>query len=208
MLLEKKQAVEKERTRIATDMHDDLGAGLSRIKYLSESIQLKKGDDPSIMGEVQKIASYSDEMVEKMGEIVWALNEKNDTLDHLLSFTRAYASDYLATNNIKCVFTSPEDLAEYFVTGEVRRNIFLSVKEGLHNVVKHAGAQMVMIKVTMSPNLTISIHDDGVGIDWKNIRQFSNGLTNISKRMEEIGGQAEFHNSVGTEIVLDVPMTQ
>ncbi|HYJ37664.1 MAG TPA: ATP-binding protein [Chitinophagaceae bacterium] len=206
ILLEKQQAVDKERTRIATDMHDDLGAGLSRIKFLSESIQIKKSGDESVMGEVQKIAAYSDEMVEKMGEIVWALSEKNDSLQHLVAFTRSYAADYLATNNIECIFSSSDEIPTSFVTGEVRRNVFLSVKESLHNVVKHAGARTVTIKVSLDPNLKFSIQDDGKGIDWNHIRPFSNGLSNIRKRMEEIGGKAEIQNTAGTEVILDVPL--
>jgi len=206
VVLEKQQAIEKERTRIATDMHDDFGAGLSRIKYLSESIQFKKPGDESILGEVQKIASYSDEMVEKMGEIVWALNQKNDSLDHLVAFTRSYASDYLATNRIECVFHTDEILPTASVNGEVRRNVFLSVKESLHNVVKHARASMVTIQVKVDSHLKVTIHDDGVGIDWDHIRPFSNGLTNIQKRMEEIGGKAAIQNRDGTEIILDVPL--
>ena len=132
MLLEKQQAIEKERTRIATDMHDDLGSGLSRIKFLSQSIQLKTKEQKSIKDDVSKIAQYSDEMVDKMGEIVWALNEKNDSLADLLAFTRAYAVEYLSLNNIACNFTMPHAVPEIFISGETRRNIFLSVKEALH----------------------------------------------------------------------------
>jgi signal transduction histidine kinase len=83
---EKQQAIEKERTRIATDMHDDLGAGLSRIKFLSQSILNKKIKDEVIKTELEKITSFSDEMSEKMGEIVWALNEKNYTLSELVAY--------------------------------------------------------------------------------------------------------------------------
>lgn len=76
VLLEKQQAVEKERTRIATDMHDDLGAGLSRIKFLSETIGIKKQQQKPIEEDIEKIREYSHQMIDKMGEIVWALNEK------------------------------------------------------------------------------------------------------------------------------------
>jgi signal transduction histidine kinase len=134
------------------------------------------------------------------------LNEKNDSLEHLVAFTRAYAADYLTTNNIGCVFKSLDELPSSFVTGEVRRNVFLSVKESLHNVVKHAGAQTVTIKVSLGSGLRVSIHDDGKGIDWDHIRPFSNGLSNIMKRMEEIGGKAEIQNDGGTQVILDVPL--
>src|SRR5258707_5995580 len=93
-ILEKKQAIEKERPRIATDMHDDLGAGLSKIKFLSETIGIKKQQHKPIEEDIDKIREYSHDMIYKMGEIVWALNQKNDSLSDLLSYTRAYAAEY------------------------------------------------------------------------------------------------------------------
>jgi signal transduction histidine kinase len=167
-------------------------AGLSRIKFLSESIQFKKLGDESVLGEVQKIAAYSDEMVEKMGEIVWALNEKNDSIAHLIAFTRSYAADYLTTNNIQCNFQASEELPASFVTGEIRRNIFLSVKESLHNIVKHAGASAVTIQVAIDSHLKVSIHDDGKGIDWDHIRPFSNGLSIFRKEWRRLGERSPF----------------
>src|SRR5258706_2161522 len=137
---EKQQLVEKERTRIATDMHDDLGAGLSRIKFLSQSMMNKTIKDETIKTELEKITFFSDEMSEKMGEIVWALNEKNDTLADLIAYTRSYAVEYLANHNIQCKAHTPLHLPGSFIPGEVRRNIFLAVKECLHNIVKHANA--------------------------------------------------------------------
>ncbi len=108
-MLEKQQAIEKERTRIATDMHDDLGAGLSRIKFLSETIGIKKQQQEPIEEDVNKIREYSHEMIDKMGEIVWALNEKNDSLSDLLSYTRAYAVEYLSQNGIDCKAELPDN---------------------------------------------------------------------------------------------------
>ncbi len=122
--LEKKQAFEKERTRIATDMHDDLGAGLSRIKFLSETISLKKQSQQPVEEDILKVRDYAHDMIDKMGEIVWALNEKNDSLSDLLSYTRVYAMEYLTQNDIACNITSPENFPSTFVTGEMRRNIF------------------------------------------------------------------------------------
>src|SRR6266513_3484421 len=105
--LEKKQAVEKERTRIATDMHDDLGAGLSQIKFLSETIGMRRQKHLPIEEEIDSIRTFSHEMIDKMGEIVWALNEKNDTLSDLLSYTRSYAVEYLVQNGLTCHFEEP-----------------------------------------------------------------------------------------------------
>jgi len=162
---EKQQTIEKERTRIATDMHDDLGAGLSRIKFISQSISNKKIEDETIKTELEKITGYSDEMSEKMGEIVWALNEKNDTLADLVAYSRSYAIEYLANHDILCKANTPLGLPGSFIAGEIRRNIFLSVKECLHNIVKHAGATCVSFSVELSNMIQITIHDNGKGID-------------------------------------------
>ena len=203
--LEKQQAIEKERTRIATDMHDDLGAGLSRIKFLSQSL-LKKNKDEYVNAELEKITTYSDEMSEKMGEIIWALNEKNDTLADLIAYTRAFTMEYLAHHHINCEADTPLHLPSTFITGEMRRNIFLSVKESLHNIVKHANASNVYFSVQLNGNMQIIIHDNGKGIDWNNRRSFSNGLNNMKNRMKEIDGSVSFTNENGTKIILSVPL--
>ena len=205
-ILEKQQAIQRERTRIATDMHDDLGAGLSRIKFLSQSILNKKIKDDVIKIELEKITSFSDEMSEKMGEIVWALNEKNDTLADLIAYTRSYAVEYLANHDIACEANTPLHLPATFITGEMRRNIFLSVKECLHNIVKHAGASRVCFSVHLNGNMQIVIHDNGKGIDWKNQRAFSNGIQNIETRMKEINGEVKFSNEQGTKVSLTIPL--
>jgi signal transduction histidine kinase len=206
--LEKKQAIEKERTRIATDMHDDMGSGLSRIKVLSETIKFENQKGIVDPAHLQKISSYSEEMMEKMGEIVWALNQRNDSVDDLLGYTRAYATDYLTTHDIHCVFHAPAEHPEIFASGELRRNIFLSVKEVLHNVVKHAGASSVDITFTISKDLRILIHDNGKGINLENVRKFGNGLNNIKKRMAEIRGSARFENDNGTRVLLQVALKE
>ena len=111
-------------------MHDDLGAGLSRIKFLSETIGIKKQKQQPIEEDISKIREYSHEMIDKMGEIVWALNEKNDSLSDLLSYTRSYTVEYLSQNGIHCARSIlPKSFPATFVTGEFRRNIFLTVKE-------------------------------------------------------------------------------
>jgi signal transduction histidine kinase len=206
VLLQKQQAVEKERTRIATDMHDDLGAGLSRIKFLSETIGIKKQQQQPIEEDIGKIREYSHQMIDKMGEIVWALNEKNDSLSDLLSYTRSYCMEYLQQSGINCQVQMPVNYKDDFIRGEFRRNIFLSVKEILHNIVKHAEADHVSIIIDTKKNLVIQIKDDGKGFDPFHVRPFSNGLSNIKKRMQDIGGSSEIKNDSGVLIVLTAPL--
>jgi signal transduction histidine kinase/ligand-binding sensor domain-containing protein len=206
--LENQQAIERERTRIATDMHDELGAGLSRIKFLSETIGIKKQQQLPIEEEITGIRRYSHEMIDKMGEIVWALNERNDSLSDLLSYTRSYAAEYLLQAGIRCQVEAPAELPSCFVSGEFRRNVYLTIKEALHNIVKHAQAEQVNIRMTIQPGkqLLITIEDDGVGFDRNNIRPFANGLNNMQRRIAELGGTLYFYIGIGTTIRLSVPL--
>ena len=206
VVLEKQRAIEKERTRIATDMHDDLGAGLSRIKFLSETIGIKKQQQEPIEEDIDKIREYSHEMIDKMGEIVWALNEKNDTLSDLLSYTRAYTVEYLSQYGIDCHMEFPDNFPSVFVSGEFRRNIFLIIKEALHNVVKHSRATEVLLSIHVNHRLSIRLKDNGTGFDKNNLRSFSNGLSNMQSRAKEIGGELEIINSEGTLVSLVIPL--
>ena len=203
--LEKQQAIEKERTRIATDMHDDLGAGLSRIKFLSENVKANKGDNEAMLKDIEKISAYSEEMAAKMGEIVWALNKKNDTVADLVAFTRSYVLEYLSGQNIRCELNTPLTLPSTFIAGEIRQHIFLSVKECLHNIVKHAGASQVHFSVKLNGEIEIIIHDNGKGINWNTMRPFSNGIQNIQRRMNEIHGKVTFLNEKGTKVIMNIP---
>lgn len=205
-ILEKQQAIEKERTRIATDMHDDLGAGLSRIKFLSETIGIKKQQHQPIEDDIIKIREYSHEMIDKMGEIVWALNEKNDSLSDLLSYTRSYAMEYLSQNGIECKTQMPDSFPSKFVSGEFRRNIFLTIKEALHNIVKHSQATEVTLTIDINDYLSIKLKDDGIGFDKNTIRLYSNGLCNMESRIREIGGTIEIIIKEGTLINLSIPL--
>ncbi|MEO5905092.1 MAG: ATP-binding protein [Saprospiraceae bacterium] len=205
-MLEKKRAIEQERTRIATDMHDDLGAGLSRIKFLSETIGIRKQQQLPVDEEITSIRLYAHEMIDKMGEIVWALNEKNDSLSDLLSYTRAYAMEYLAENGITCQIDKLPAMNPIMLNGEFRRNIYLSVKESLHNIVKHARANRVTVRFEVNDHLRIIICDDGIGFNPENINTFGNGINNIQKRMTDIGGHMEIRHNQGTCVILTAPL--
>ncbi|MGQ0738211.1 MAG: ATP-binding protein [Bacteroidota bacterium] len=203
--LHKQQAIEKERTRIATDMHDDFGASLSRIKFLSEKMQLYKTERSTTQADLEKISAYSDEMAEKMNEIVWALNQRYDSCADLVSFCRSYASEFLQDKSIDLQFRSGE-VPDKKIQGEVRRNIFLVMKEALHNMVKHSGATVATISFTFDDRIRLVIADNGKGFDNAHIRPFANGLENMRKRMADIDGQIEIMGDKGAMISLSVPL--
>ena len=205
--LEKQQAVERERTRIASDMHDDMGAGLSSIRFLSEKVKQSSSYE-NVTNDIGKIVNISSELVENMNEIIWAMNEKNDTLEDLLFYTRSFAKEYCEENNISCLDDFPETIPSQFVSGEVRRNIFLTVKESLHNIVKHADATQVRLIVRFNEKLIVMIQDNGTGFSLVNVDQRSggNGLKNMKKRIESIGGRFILLNGEGVTIRMEVPI--
>jgi signal transduction histidine kinase/ligand-binding sensor domain-containing protein len=203
--LEKQQAVEKERTRIAVDMHDDLGAGLSTIRFLSEKVKRNVFSEVT-RGDIEKMQTTSNELIDKMNEIIWAMSEKNDSLEDLVLYMRSYSMEYCEENNLDCTIQLPENIPPVFVSGEMRRNIFLTVKESLHNIVKHACANKVVIQIEVSAGLDISIHDDGRGFKEHQVREMGNGLRNMRQRIESTGGSMNIQNEQGVRVNLKIPL--
>jgi len=203
--LEKEQAVDQERARISSDMHDDLGSGLSTIRLLSE-IAKRKIQDPDQTREIIRISEAAGEMIDKMSEIIWAMNSSNDSLENLIAYMRSFAADFLEHAHITHQFYIPESIPHVKLSGGTRRNIYLAVKESLHNVVKHSKATEVKIEIMVQRNMTILIKDNGQGFNQEKVRLFGNGLKNIQKRMEAIGGQADITSDNGTIVFLDIPL--
>ena len=124
----------------------------------------------------------------------------------MLSYTRSYAVEYLTQNGIRCAVQTTDDVPATFVSGEFRRNIYLAVKEALHNIVKHAGAEHVLITFDVKQELRIIIKDNGCGFEANHNKPFSNGLVNMRKRMKDLGGSFEIKNVDGTQILLSAPL--
>lgn len=203
--LEKEQAVDQERARISSDMHDDLGSGLSTIRLLSE-IAKRKIKDTGQTKEIERISEAAGELVDKMSEIIWAMNSSNDSLANLIAYIRSFAADFLEHAHIQHHFIIPENIPNVKLSGGTRRHIYLAVKESLHNVVKHAQASEVIIEVKVFKNMTIMIKDNGKGFDPEKVRLFGNGLKNIEKRMQQVGGQVDIISQNGTTVFLDIPL--
>jgi signal transduction histidine kinase len=206
--LERQVMLERERTRISQDMHDDVGASLTRISILSELAKNR----PEVSGEARQwlgqISDTSRDVIEEMNQIIWALNPRNDSLDGLISYVRRFASEYLESTGIKYTFRFPEEIGKHTLPVEVRRNIYLCIREALHNVVKHSDANQVLISLDHTDKHTcITIQDNGKGIDPDSHSHAGNGLINMKRRINDIGG--EFHiRSIpgeGTEIDFIVP---
>ena len=204
--LEKQIAVidakNEERSRIAADMHDDLGGIVTAIRMMSEIAKTKINKE--VLPEIEKISHAANELHEKMSTTVWTMNGSFDTLESLLCYIRDYAIKFFDKTNIQCHISIPGTIPNINLTSEKRRGIFLSVKESLNNILKHSKASTVQIILSAKDKLTIEIYDNGKGIDLQNLRKFGNGITNMKKRMEALQGSLCIDNQNGTKLIFCV----
>lgn len=201
--LARQQAVERERARIAKDIHDDLGANLTLIAVLGDLARHEKAGE-----RIQKMASTARQAVKSLDEIVWAVNPRNDTLAHLLDYTGQYAVDYLRAAGVRCLLDVPEHTPVREVPTNVRHNLFLVVKEALQNIVKHAKATAVWLRIGLTgQGLRIVIEDNGQGFERPPEDALADGLRNMQQRMDEIGGTYRIQSRLGhgTEIIVELP---
>ncbi len=198
------KAQQEERQRISADMHDELGAGMTAIRLMSEIARNKMKENTPV--EIEKISQSANDVLNKMNAIIWSMNIGNDTVDNLISYIRSYALEYFDNTPVQCKVNTPDNIPDKELTGDKRRNIFLCIKETLNNVLKHSTASLVTIEISTNHQLHIRVSDNGKGIDLQNLRQFGNGLKNIGRRMESIGGEFRIENNNGTVTILELPL--
>jgi signal transduction histidine kinase/ligand-binding sensor domain-containing protein len=210
-LAREKQAVEAERNRIASDMHDDLGADLTSISIWSSIAEANSKDEQKVTKHIEHISTTSKSVLKKMDEIIWTLNPSNDTAGNLISYIHEFTLGFFETSSVSCRVTISPDIPLLNIPAAWRRNIFLAVKESVNNIVKHSGAQSASVDITTSGNtLTITITDDGKGFDVIQVKAISrrHGLGNLKKRLSDIGGNFEISSSPGkgTQTIITVPL--
>jgi len=197
-------ARDNERNRISQEIHDDIGSGLTSIRLLSEIAKVKV--TPQESKELEKISATSNVLMEKMNEIIWTLNSRNDTLPNLIAYLRHQIVEFFEPLPVKLRITVPDRIPEQTISGKARRNIALAVKEALHNIVKHSRATEVGITFTMEDFFSISIKDNGIGFNLDVTRILSNGIRNMKERLDIIGGSCQIINDNGTLIILSIPL--
>ena len=190
--------LERLRTSIATDLHDELGTRLTRIGLLSELVERQTGETHPAKSEVAQISAMTHEMVRTMDEIVWAVNPRNDTLEDLANYIFHFTQEFFRHASVRYRLDIPADLPPLRLTTEIRHNLFLAVKEALNNVVKHAQAMNVRVTLKLHATvLSIVVQDDGRGFTHDSQRPGGNGLRNMQQRLESIGGRVEVESEAG-----------
>lgn len=207
--MEQENALEKERLRISKDMHDDVGASLTRISILSEILKTQQNNPEKSRETIDDISEIAGSVVDELSEIIWAMNPRNDFLDSFSSYVRSYASAYFESTDTSIRFVFPDQIENLPMTAEIRRNLFLTIKEALHNISKHARARNVLMKIAVAgKKISIEIKDDGIGFNPDNSSNLGNGLSNMERRVLECGGQIKIFSSEnnGTSISLSMDL--
>lgn len=191
-------AMERERARIARDMHDEIGSKLTRISFLSEVARNPQAEIPA-SEQIDAIASTSRELLCSLDEIVWAVNPRNDTLEQLVGYLEAYAREYFQSLPLECEILVPARLPPVPLSAEVRHNVFLAFKEALNNVLKHAQATRVGVAMSLEKqSFEIRVRDNGRGFGaGSNLRPEQDGLLNMREHLRSMGGICEITSQPG-----------
>lgn len=207
--LRQQEALEKERARIARDLHDQLGANLTQVALLSEMAESDKDQPAEVESHARQIGQTARETTHALDEIVWTVNPSNDTLDGLVNYVCKYAQDYLALAGLSYRLDVPPQLPHTPITPELRHNVFLAAKEAVNNVVKHAKATSVWVRLQLNADcFTLEIEDNGRGIATGDEKKGRSGLRNMRKRLEDVGGRYETGPGAegGTRVRLVAPL--
>lgn len=212
--------LERVRSRIATDLHDDIGSSLTQISILSEVAQASSGNGKSKLAEpLAKITEVSNELVGTMSDIVWSINPAKDHLSDLTQRMRRFAADVLSQKGLAVRFSTPDELREISLNSNVRREVFLVFKEAVNNIAKHSEAKNVEVDLGVSATeVMLAIRDDGTGFEmspdledtFSSAGGSGNGILSMTKRARELGGSFELSSELGngTLVCLRLPREQ
>jgi signal transduction histidine kinase len=204
--LEQEKILERERTRIAQDLHDEMGAKLCRISFLSEDAR-RLADLPSdLRNQIVSISDASREVLQSLDEIVWAVNPRNDSLEPVASYIGQYAQDYFQETGIQCELDIPAQFPFYPLSSQLRHHLFHAVHEALTNTLKHSKASHFKVAIKCEGAVfEISASDNGSGFDLTRLAgppgsgssPGRNGLRNMRERLAEVGGSCQIESQPG-----------
>ena len=203
--------LDRERARIAQDLHDDLGTNLTQISLLSGLADRETARD-ELKSLNQQIRQSARAMVSALDEIVWAVNPRNDSVAELINYLANFADEFFRASSISCRLDIPARLPAGALSSEMRHHLYLVFKESVNNVVRHSNATQAWITVTLEPGeVVISVKDNGPGFD-ASAPGFKpgDGLLNMRSRMEQVGGRADIQSSPGqgTVVVIHLPLSK
>ena len=206
--IEQRHSLEKERARIARDIHDELGASLAAIGLMSSRTRQKLPADSETASQLEEISRRATQTARQLAEIVWAVNPARDSLENLVDFACQFAQEHLELSNIRFRTEIPEELPELSLPSSARHEAFLAVKELVHNAVRHGKPTLVVLRIRFRPGwITLEVEDNGCGFEIISLKLLG-GLANVAERMRRIGGQFSPHSSPdhGSRMQICVPL--
>ena len=205
--LKQQRALEQERLRIAHDIHDDLGARITQISLLSGLSHENPAFPDKARADFDRVSKMARDLVSALYETVWAVNPENDNLDALGNYLRQMVKQLCEQTALRCRFNVQELPLEVQVSSQTRHNVTMAVKEAVHNIIKHARASEVTLRVTLTGDrLDVSVHDDGTGFQpSQNIP--GNGLSNMKRRLKNIGGNCLVESQPGHGTTIRMSLT-
>lgn len=207
--IRQQESLEKERSRIARDLHDQLGANLTQVTLLGEMTEADKNLPDEVELNAKQICATARETTRSLDEIVWAVNPANDTLEGLANYACKYAQDYFALAGLRYRVDVPAQLPAVALPPEVRHNVFLAFKEAVNNVVKHAQASEAQVRLQLQDTrFVLTVQDNGRGLGSLEAARLRNGLKNMRKRLSDVGGEFSITSGSGggTLVSLTVPL--
>ena len=208
LVLKGQQALEQERLRIAQDIHDDLGARVTQISLLSAMAQVNPEFSEKAKSEFAQVSQMSRDLVAALYETVWAVNPENDNLDAVGNYICQMVTTLCERSRLRCRFYVSELPQKPQISSQTRHNLSMAVKEAVNNVIKHAGASEVIVRIELAGNgLNVSVSDDGRGFEISEQLSTGNGLTNMKRRLQEIGGNCVIESEPGKGTAIHLRMT-
>jgi two-component sensor histidine kinase len=201
--------LERVRTRIAADLHDDIGSGLSRIAILSEVARHQVSLDAPVGQPLSVIAGASRDLVDSMSDIVWAINPNKDHLSDLVQRMRRFASDLFTARQIEFTFSAPGEEQALKIGADLRRQVFLVFKEAVNNITRHSACTEAQIELRIeSRSVMVTVADNGAGFDPAETSE-GQGHASMRARAHSIGGELQIISSQGkgTIVRLKVPLS-
>jgi signal transduction histidine kinase len=206
---ERRQEIERERARVAHDLHDDLGAGLTEVNMLSSLARSPQTPPEEKQRYLNELAETARRMVTSLDEIVWAVNPRNDTVASLASYFGAYAQRLLELAAVPCGLDVAEDLPDHPLEPKFRQELFFTFKEALANVVRHAAATQVWLRISVREGeLIVAVADNGRGFNPKAQPPGADGLLNMKQRLQALGGDCDISSTPGqgTTVTFHAPL--
>jgi len=207
--LERQHLIEVERSRIARDIHDELGASLAAIALISTRALENLSVHPETAEPLNEISKRAKQTARQLAEIVWAVNPARDSVENLVDFVCQFAQEHLELANIRFRAQIPSELPELALSSNARHEAFLAAKELVHNAVRHGKPTLVVLRIQCSPGwLSIEIEDNGCGF-IPSPDNMHGGLANVAERMKKVGGEFEAHSvpCQGTRMQLRIPLS-